>query len=147
MGSCRLDRLFCKGGTLSDLFDEDHRGLPMLAFAFSAFAPTALGPICFGYAGMFKGFRLAAWVQVGSASALTALIVGFQSETREDVILAKIARPMASEEGSRTLESDQSTNLRSFYPLLRTGLRRPFVLLLSEPILQAWTLYVSFACT
>ena len=37
------------GGTLADLFSDEDRGLAMALFAFSAFAPTGLGPVMFGY--------------------------------------------------------------------------------------------------
>lgn len=136
----------CQGGTLSDLFDDHHRGLPMLMFAFSAFAPTALGPICFGYVGMLEGFRLAAWIQFGLAGLLSIAICLLQGETREDVILSKLAPKLTRESGRPHCATAESKKSRTVGQILQTTLGRPFRLLAFEPILQAWTLYVSFAC-
>lgn len=135
------------GGTLSDLFDHKERGVPMAAFAFSAFAPTGLGPVIFGYVAMLTGMRLVFWIQFALAGVLTILIYFVQRETRESVLLTWKARALRSQTGDASYASSAELDRPPFATLMRTTLTRPMHLLLVEPAIQVWTVYVAFACT
>lgn len=134
------------GGTLSDLFDDSSRGLPMAVFAFSAFAPTGLGPVIFGYVAMLRGSRLVFWVQFALAGLLTILIYIVQKETRESVLLSRKARAIRKRTQDDRYRASADADKRSLASVLRSTFTRPLLLLAVEPVIQAWTVYVAFAC-
>jgi hypothetical protein len=135
-----------QGAVLGDLFDNNERGFPMAMFAFSAFAPTALGPICFGYVAMLKGFKLVFWIQFALAAVLTVIIWFVQAETRESVLLSRRARKMRLDTGDERYVAKADEERASFSVMMKITLTRPFKLLAHEAPIQAWTVYVAFAC-
>jgi MFS family permease len=52
------------GGTLSDVWDDADRSLPMNFFSWSAFLTTGLGPVIFGWVEFRVGWRYVQWVRV-----------------------------------------------------------------------------------
>jgi len=133
------------GGTLSDLYDNDHRGLPMLCFSFAAFAPTGLGPVFGGYVAMLRGFRLVFWLVFAISGLLTIGVIFLQHETRESVLLSRKARKLRAETGDRRFVAQADEERASLSSILKIALTRPVRLFFTEPVIQAWTAYVSFA--
>jgi hypothetical protein len=138
--------VFAKGGILGDLFSDDERGLPMAVFAFFAFAPTGLGPVMFGYVAMLRGSPIVFWVQFTMAGLLTLAIFFVQAETRESVLLARKASALRKSTGNSNYAAPFDLEQKSFLTMIRTNLSRPLHLLAVEPVIQAWTVYVAFAC-
>lgn len=134
------------GGTLSDLYSNEDRGIPMAMFAFAAFAPTGLGPVMFGYVAQLRGFRLCFWILFAMAGAFTAVIAFFQVETRESVLLSRKARWLREETGDSRFVAQADEERASLATILKVSLTRPVRLFFTEPVLQAFTLWVSFAC-
>lgn len=118
----------------------------MAVFAFFAFAPTGLGPVMFGYVAMLRGFPIVFWVQLALAGLLTVAICFLQAETRESVLLSRKAKALRASTGKATYIASSELERSSFFFMLRTNLGRPLHLLAVEPVIEAWTIYVAFAC-
>lgn len=135
------------GGTLSDLFDDNSRGIPMAVFAFSAFAPTGLGPVMFGYVAMRRGSKLVFWIHFALAGLLTIFIYIVQKETRESVLLSRKAQAIRTRtQDDRYCAAAEAEEQKSLAEVLKSTFKRPLLLLAVEPVIQAWTVYVAFAC-
>ncbi|CAD6573954.1 MAG: hypothetical protein CYPHOPRED_005241 [Cyphobasidiales sp. Tagirdzhanova-0007] len=132
------------GGTLADLFSDEDRGLAMALFAFSAFAPTGLGPVMFGYTSAKRSFRIVFWVifAMSGAFALGAGLI--MRETRESVLLSRKARSLRRKTGRECYLSPADHERAGLFTLIRLNLTRPIRLFFTEPILDAFTLWISF---
>ncbi|KAK9894249.1 MFS general substrate transporter [Cystobasidium minutum MCA 4210] len=133
------------GGTLSDLFANDERGMPMTIFSFAAFAPTGLGPLIFGYVAEFRGFRLVMWINFALAAAFTVVLAVVAKETRESVLLSRKAKKLRQETGDNRFVAQADEERASLATILKVSLTRPFRLFLTEPTIQAFTASISFA--
>merc|ERR1712093_341683 len=133
------------GGTLSDLFSNEDRGIPMLAFSFAAFAPTGLGPVAFGYATTAVGFRVVGWVNFAMAAIFAIALGIFQKETREGVLLSKKAARIRKETGDNRYVAQADEERASLATIIKVTLTRPVRLFFTEPVLQAFTLWVTFS--
>lgn len=94
---------------------------------------------------MLQGFRLVFWVQFATATILTAIICFVQPETREDVLLSRKAKKLRLVAVDSSATGDDAER-KTFGSMMKTTLSRPMRLLFTEPPIQAWTVYVSFAC-
>jgi hypothetical protein len=95
---------------------------------------------------MLQGFKLVFWVQFGLAALLTIFICFIQAETRESVLLSRKAKMMRKATGDSNYVARAGEGRAPLKVLLRHTLSRPMRLLFTEPPIQAWTVYVSFAC-
>ena len=105
-----------------------------------------LGPVVFGYTAMLEGFRLVFWVQFALAVLLTIIIYFVQAETRESVLLSRKARSIRSTTKDSRFVARSDEEKTSFGTMMKTTLTRPMRLLFTQLPIQAWTIYVSFAC-
>ncbi|KAI5479378.1 hypothetical protein MNV49_003712 [Pseudohyphozyma bogoriensis] len=133
------------GGTLSDLWSSTERGLPMAIFSFGAFAATGLGPVIFGIVEQKYGFRIVFWMMFAGSGAFTALICILMRETRASVLLSRKAARLRKETGSDRYRSQSDLERKSIKLMVRTSLVRPIHMLVTEPVLIAFTLWFSFA--
>ena len=133
------------GGTLSDLFKNEDRGMPMAAFSFAAFGATGLGPIMFGYVAQVKGFRLSFWIMFGLSGLFTVVLALVQQETRAGVLLSRKAKKLRKSTGDSRFVAQADEERASLSTILRISLTRPIRLFFTEPVLQAFTIWVSFA--
>jgi multidrug resistance protein len=130
------------GGVIADLFNANERGLAMSLFSAAPFMGPVLGPIIGGFLGMTEGWRwvhglMAIWA--GVILVVTACLV---PETYPPVLLRKRAERLSKMTGkvymSRTdIDQGKITLGEAF----ATGLKRPWVLLFTEPIVLLLSLY------
>lgn len=132
------------GGTLADLFSNEERGIPMAIFATVAFVSTAIAPALFGYLVQFRGFRPVMWIQFALSAATVILLFFLAKETRADVLLARKAKKMRLETGDKRFVAQAEEERASIWLILKVALTRPFHLLFTEPIIQAFTTLLSF---
>ena len=133
------------GGTLSDLFKNEDRGMPMAVFSFCAFASTGLGPVIFGYVAQNFGFRKCFWMMFGLAGAFTLALILVQEETCESALLSRKARKLRQSTGDERFVAQADAERASLATIVKISLTRPLRLFCTEPILQAFSLWVSFA--
>lgn len=79
------------GGTFSDIFEPEHRAVPMALFSFIAILSTIAAPIYAGFIDQALGWRWIEGIQGLANLPLLAVITVFFRETRGGVYLQKRA--------------------------------------------------------
>lgn len=146
------------GGTVSDVFNAQQRGLGMAVFASAPFLGPAIGPIVSlspltsmtvadtqigGFLGEAAGWRWVAALVAIFTAVLTALGFLFIPETYAPVLLRARAERLSKATGRvyRTkYEKDKPVVVKELY---KTALTRPWILLFREPIVFLLSLYLA----
>ncbi|KAF1956055.1 benomyl/methotrexate resistance protein [Byssothecium circinans] len=132
------------GGVVADLFAARDRGLAMSIFSVAPFMGPVLGPIVGGFLGMTEGWR---WVQ-----GLMAIFSGFiffaailcTPETYPPVLLRQRAATLSNMTGKVYMSSgDIEQGKTSLGEAFSTSLKRPWILLFTEPIVFLLSLYMA----
>lgn len=131
------------GGTLSDLWRNEERGVPMAAFSAAPFIGPAIGPLVGGYLADAKGWRWLYWIQLILIGASWVLITFTVPETYAPTILARRAKKLRKEQDNPRLVTEQEIDKRPFKERLRIFMVRPFQLLFLEPIVFLLSVYMS----
>ncbi|PYI03536.1 MFS general substrate transporter [Aspergillus sclerotiicarbonarius CBS 121057] len=127
--------------SVNDLVSDKHRAL---AFGIWSIGPTngpVYGPIIGGFLFEYLGWRWTNWIVLIVGGAVLVLMC-FIPETYAPVILRKRAARIRKETSDpkwwTRYDGDEDLSKR-----LKTGLSRPFVMLLTEPICIFWDSYVA----
>lgn len=141
------------GGSISDIWKGDQaRSLPMSLFGFTSVAGIALGPFI-GSAivqirkpdvGLDARWRWIYYIQIIYNAALIPVFWFILRETRGDVILKKRAQRLRKETG-REIYAESELDQPSVASLLKISFKRPTKMLLTEPVVIFFTLWISFA--
>ena len=141
------------GGSISDIWKGDKaRSLPMSLFGFTSVAGIALGPFV-GSAivqirkpdvGLDARWRWIYYIQIIYNAALIPIFWFILRETRGDVILKKRAQRLRKETG-RDIYAESELDKPSVALLLKLSFKRPTKMLLTEPVVIFFTLWISFA--
>jgi MFS family permease len=141
------------GGSISDIWKGDKaRSLPMSLFGFTSVAGIALGPFV-GSAivqirkpdvGLDARWRWIYYIQIIYNAALIPVFWFILRETRGDVILKKRAQKLRKETG-REIYAESELDKPSVASLLKLSFKRPTKMLLTEPVVIFFTLWISFA--
>ncbi|KAJ5362666.1 hypothetical protein N7541_003510 [Penicillium brevicompactum] len=136
------------GGSISDIwFGEHARSLPMSIFGFTSVIGIALGPFIGSAIVQIpraEPWRWIFYVQIIYNAALIPVFWFILRETRPDVILKTRARKIRKETGRpifAAAEIDAPSKLR----LLQISFARPTNMLMTEPVVIFFTLWISFA--
>ncbi|GAA5943732.1 hypothetical protein JCM1841_002539 [Sporobolomyces salmonicolor] len=143
-GICGSTAVSLVGGTLADVFRGHERGTPMALFSYAAFGATGLGPVCFGYLAQIKGFRYVNWVLLAMSGAFTISMFFILDETRASVLLSRKAAKLREETGDERHMSRDDFERGSLSEMMKTSLGRPLKMLCREPVLIAFTAWISF---
>ncbi|KAJ8521346.1 hypothetical protein ONZ45_g1920 [Pleurotus djamor] len=130
------------GGAISDVWDNDERGLAIALFAAAPYGGPVLGPLVGGFIGETVGWRWIIWVNMIFAGVMTLFIFTLP-ETFAPVLLRKRAEKMRKETGNPNIFTQQELSRPPFSELLIDTLVRPFTMLVTEPILLLMSLYIS----
>ncbi|PQE15833.1 hypothetical protein CJF30_00006262 [Rutstroemia sp. NJR-2017a BBW] len=162
------------GGIISDIYHKEERNTPMVRrpilvalFSGGVLFGTGLGPLVSGFITQNTSWRWVFWVQVITNGLLLIAMVLFFSETRGSILLSRKARclnqyyeerekagyfgfdiPQASEkvESQRIrwkVKSDEERE--SIVQMVKISIYRPFHLLITEPVVLFFSLWVAFA--
>ncbi|UPX20668.1 uncharacterized protein EKO05_0010893 [Ascochyta rabiei] len=141
------------GGSISDIWKGDKaRSLPMSLFGFTSVAGIALGPFV-GSAivqirkpsvGLESPWRWIYYIQIIYNAALIPVFWLILRETRGDVILKKRAQKLRKQTG-RAIYAESELDKPSVGQLLKVSFMRPTKMLVSEPVVTFFTLWISFA--
>ncbi|KAH7095935.1 major facilitator superfamily domain-containing protein [Paraphoma chrysanthemicola] len=130
------------GGVIADLFTANERGLAMSIFSAAPFMGPVLGPIIGGFLGMTEGWRWVNGLMAIWAGVLLVVVACLVPETYPPVLLRKRAEKLSKLSGkvyrSRTDIEQGKVTLSEAYA---TGLKRPWILLFTEPIVLLLSLY------
>lgn len=131
------------GGTLSDLWRNEERGVPMAAFSAAPFVGPAIGPLVGGFLSDALGWRWLYWIQLILSGFCYCLITFTVPETYAVKILDRRAKKMRKETGDDKYVTELDLDERPMAERLRVFLIRPFQLLCREPIVMFLSLYMS----
>ncbi|GAA6059612.1 hypothetical protein JCM10212_005111 [Sporobolomyces blumeae] len=133
------------GGILSEVFRDEDRGIAMLIFAWCASGPTGLGPVIGGYLSSRKnGFRYVNWLLLGLSLLFTLSLFFLLDETRASVLLSRKAAKLRKDTGDDRYVSRSDFEKTSLVEVWKTNLSRPVKLAVKEPVLGAFTTWISF---
>ncbi|KAG6873057.1 hypothetical protein C0995_003537 [Termitomyces sp. Mi166 len=131
------------GGTISDVWSLDERGIPMAIFSGTIYLGPCLGPIVGSWIGQRAGWRWIYWVLfilVGFVFVLAVTV----PETYGPVLLKKKAARLRKETGDDSYSTRVEMDRRPFLTTLKIALTRPFVMMVMEPIVLFFSFYLSF---
>ncbi|KAF2684311.1 MFS multidrug transporter-like protein [Lentithecium fluviatile CBS 122367] len=141
------------GGSISDVWKGDKaRSLPMSLFGFTSVTGIALGPFV-GSAimqipkpaiGLDSPWRWIYYIQIIYNAALIPVFYLILKETRGDVILKASAKKLRKQTG-RPIYAESELEKQSIPTLLKISFMRPTKMLLTEPVVIFFTLWISFA--
>ncbi|KAF2870002.1 MFS multidrug transporter-like protein [Massariosphaeria phaeospora] len=132
------------GGVVADLFAAKDRGLAMSIFSVAPFMGPVLGPIVGGFLGMTEGWR---WIE--GLMAIFSGVIFFAAilitpETYPPVLLRKRAETLSKMTGKvYRSRGDIDQGKVSLGEAFSTGLKRPWVLLFTEPIVFLLSIYMA----
>lgn len=124
------------GGTITDIWRPEERGVAMALFCVAPFLGPVLGPIVGGFAAEEKGWKWTQWVSLMFSGAILPLVV-FLPETYKPVILVKRAK-------KRGVKLDLSPLSQVLKVTVSITLLRPLEMLVVEPIVLVWSFYIAF---
>lgn len=158
------------GGVVSDLYHAEGRNTPMALFSGAALMGTGLGPLVSGFIAQHTDWRWVFWVQVITCGLLITAVTVFFRETRGSILLSRKAQrinkwmeereaagyigfdmPISSSEKSRIesqrirwkVKSDEERE--RITKMIGISVYRPFHLLVTEPVVFFFSLWVAFA--
>lgn len=115
-------------GTISDLFRSAERGIPMGLFAFIVFLAQGLAPTLATVTVKSQSWRVVAWWHTGLGGFSFLLILVLMKETRlhnlQNAVTAATLPPMSER--------------------VKQSVKRPFLLLARDPIVQGLSLWSAF---
>ncbi|KAH9939282.1 MFS general substrate transporter [Epithele typhae] len=130
------------GGTISDVWDNNERGLAIALFAAAPYGGPVLGPIVGGFVGETVGWRWMIWVNMIFAGVVTLFTMTIP-ETYAPALLKHRAQRLREQTGDVTITTEQELFKASLGQILVETLFRPFQMILTEPILLLMSLYIA----
>jgi MFS family permease len=157
------------GGVVSDLYHAHDRNTPMALFSGGVLFGTGLGPLVSGFIAQNTNWRWVFWVQVITCGILITAVTLFFRETRGSILLSRKARALNKwykelenagyigfdipvSPGSERTESQRirwkvktDEERESISKMIGISVYRPFHLLITEPVVFFFSLWVAFA--
>lgn len=133
------------GGTLSDIWRPEDKGLPMAIFSSVLFIGPSAGPLIGGAittgTNTEHGWRYIYWTLFAFVGIIWILTLP-TTETLAPVLLKRRAKKLRKETGDNRYMTIQERNPMDLKKVIVISLLRPFELLVMEPILIAFSLYL-----
>ncbi|GJE99509.1 MFS general substrate transporter [Phanerochaete sordida] len=137
--------LVISGALMSDIWDATTRGKAFSLYTLAPFAGPALAPTVSGFIAVSgTSWRWVYWVTTIFAGSCTVLVALTVPETYSPVLLVKMAKRVRQETGDDRYWAPLEKKSTSVQAQLRQVVGTPFVLMASEPVLIALTVYMSF---
>ncbi|KAK0534759.1 hypothetical protein OC842_002541 [Tilletia horrida] len=133
------------GGTISDIFRTPDRGVPMALFAIGGIAGTGIGPVWAGWIAQYLSWRWIQWISAAQAGAFFVAFALTIEESRGSVILTRRAAKLRKETGDQRYRARAEEERASMATLIKTSLTRPLWILVSEPIVTSFSIWIALA--
>ncbi|KAI0917884.1 hypothetical protein AcV5_002710 [Taiwanofungus camphoratus] len=135
------------GGTVADIFMPHERGVPMAMFATAAIGATGLGCLAGGWVeqNAHMRWRWIQWIHVILTGVFVVMVPLFMKETRASVLLVRLAKKMRKQTGNKRIRARVEDERASLSTLIYISCTRPVYLLMTEPVVLSFTLWVGFA--
>ncbi|KAI8985777.1 MFS general substrate transporter [Trametes punicea] len=129
------------GGTVADIWAPHERGMPMSLFAVMALIGPGVGCVAAGWIEQnpHLQWRWIQWIHVIWTGIFVVAVPIFMKETRSGVLLTRLAKKIRKETGNhhyRARVEDERASLRT---LIYISCTRPVYLLLTEPVVAAFS--------
>ncbi|KAL2311871.1 Membrane transporter [Schizosaccharomyces pombe] len=132
------------GGTISDLFNPIQRTGALLVFSAAAFVGPLVGPVMGGYITESKlGWRWDFWINMIWAGLTWVIVCFTMPETHSETLLDFKARYLRKKTNCDKWYNEHEHQRDPAYAI-RTALTRGVRLLCTEPIVQAFCMYLVF---
>ena len=127
------------GGMIADIWPPHRRTIGVVFFTYAPFAGPALGPVISGFAAQQRGWRFTQWVTllVEGVSLLLALAM---SESHKTTLLKRRSRKLSIAPPKPTMPEGTAAVKMA----LVLTIARPLHMLVTEPIVGLFSLYVAF---
>lgn len=132
------------GGVLADLWLPTERGRAMALYSLAPLLGPAIGPIAGAWVAELSTWRWVFWSTTIVAVFVQILGWFFLQETYAAEILAQKKRKLIKLTGNKNLRTEFDNPSRSFVNHLGVALKRPFILLFTQPIVQVLALYIAY---
>ncbi|KAG6379526.1 major facilitator superfamily domain-containing protein [Boletus reticuloceps] len=132
------------GGSVADIWQPQERGLPMTLFAFTSLFSIGLGSVIGGVIQSSLGWRWVQWIHIMFSFFFIILVALVMSETRASIILIQIARSQRKLTGNNAHRAKAEIDRESLWSLIKTSCSRPLYFLLTEPIVQSFSIWCGF---
>ena len=98
----------------------------------------------FGFVEQKYDFRIVAWILFAMSSAFSLALIFILEETRASVLLSRKAAALRKSTGDMRYRSRDEAERGNFLMMMRTSLVRPIRLLLTEPVVMSFSIWMSF---
>ncbi|KAE8167779.1 major facilitator superfamily domain-containing protein [Aspergillus tamarii] len=123
------------GGSITDLWPQSNRSVPMACFSAASFLGPVFAPVVGGFISQYAPWRWNFWVVLILSGVVYVAVLFFLPETYPTKLLYDKARRLGRENEIGQPEVCQQ---------LRSSLTRPWLMLCTEPILFLLSLYMAF---
>ena len=131
------------GGSLTDIWPQNNRSLPLGLFSAASFLGPVVAPIVGGFICQYTSWRWNFWVVLILSAACYAAMLVFLPETYAPKLLQDKIIKMGTISG-RASVSRTTPVKEPMKEQLYTTLTRPWMMLFTEPILFLLSLYMAF---
>ena len=131
--------------SLSDLFNNVHRGIAIAMYTLAMFTGPYTAPFIAGYiANSYLGWRFVFYIPAFVGFFNTLMLIVFARETYAPVVLVHKAAIIRRQTMNWGIHARQEKIEVEFKDLITKNLARPFRILFTEPIAFLITVYMSF---
>ncbi|KKA21423.1 hypothetical protein T310_4544 [Rasamsonia emersonii CBS 393.64] len=127
------------GGTMADMWPPSLYGPTTVTFLLAPFLGPSLAPVIGGFVVERKGWRWLEWVSVFISAATCLAALGMR-ETYKKVLLQRRAK----KRGHDTRSHHRIHPVAAIRAWMRDAMLRPLAMLVSEPIVLFFSLYIGF---
>ena len=131
-------------GTLASIWATSERGNKVALFSLVAVLGTVGAPLWNGFVVQQKGWRWISWVQLIVNGVVLAVELLFLRETRGSVILTRRARKLRKETGDHRYRAAAEVETPSVKALLHASTTRAAMLLVREPVVLLFSLWLAY---
>ncbi|KAI1869855.1 uncharacterized protein JN550_005445 [Neoarthrinium moseri] len=131
-------------GVLADCWRSEERGKGLAVYQLAPVLGPAIGPIAGGYIAQYSTWRWSFWSIVIFNIAIQIIAFLFLDETYPPRILRLKAKALRRSTGHSSFQTEFEMQHRTLPKLLKVSLSRPWLMLATQPIIQALALYQAF---
>ena len=129
---------------LADVYTNVHRGVAISIYALTVFGGPMLAPFIGGFMTTTIGWRWTLWLVSILGFLDVFLLLVWLDETYHPIMLADKAKAIRQQTGNWGIHARHETIELDFRELSRKYFTRPLRMLITEPVVFAVTLYMSF---
>ncbi|KAH8427343.1 MFS transporter [Aspergillus melleus] len=134
--------LTCVGGTVADLWDPLQKSYGFIIYTIPAFNGPMIGQVIGSYIPTTLGWRWLEWIMLIFGGFMLVIMLLFQQETHQDLLLTWKAAAVRKYSGQQHWRGPVEVREISLWQRLKIAVSRPFVWIITEPIIILTSLYL-----